>query len=158
MFLLQDIFGWLLALLLLAVPGVIAAILWAPFLVSRRVRSLFVTLPPRGSLISTYVGVILLASLPYVLGLLAVIAIVPSEEAALSNAILTLVQYLGVAYVFLVPTAAVFGLPRIGITWDPSGSRVTSWLLLALGGFWYSLTFAVPMFLLAVLLVLPGGY
>ncbi|MEF8778308.1 MAG: hypothetical protein V5A36_05290 [Natronomonas sp.] len=66
-------------------------------------------------MISTYVGVIVLASLPYVLGLIAVIAIVPSEGAALSNAILTLVQYLGVAYVFLVPTGAVFGLPGIGV-------------------------------------------
>lgn len=158
MSLLQDIFGWLFVLFLFILPSVIAAILWAPFLVSRRVRSLFVALPPRGSLVSTYVVVIVLASLPYVLGLIAVIAIVPSEGAALSNAILTLVQYLGVAYVFFVPTVVVLGLPRIGIAWDPPGSPITSWLLFAFGGLWYTLTFAVPMFLLAVLLAWPGGY
>jgi hypothetical protein len=158
MSLLQDIFGWLFTLLLLTIPGVIAAVLWAPFLVSRRVRSLFVALPPRGSLGPTYVGVLLLASLPYVLGSVAVIAIVPSEGAALSNAILTLVQYLGVAYVFLVPTVAVLGLPRLGVAWDPPGSHIASWFLLAFGGLWYTLTFAVPMSLLAVLLASPGGY
>lgn len=158
MSLLQTVLGWLFAALVLATPGAIAAICWTPFLASRRVRALFVALPPRGSLLSTYVVVALLASLPYVLGVGAIIALLPSEGAAWSNAILTLIQYVGVAYVLLAPTAAVVGLPRIGVSWDPSGRRVTAWLLLALGGLWYALTFAVPLFALAMIFAWPGGY
>lgn len=158
MSLLQNVFGWLFVALVLITPGAIAAIFWTPFLASRRVRALFVALPPRGSLLSTYLVVTLLASLPYVLGLAVIIVVLPSDGADWSNAILTLIQYVGVAYVFLAPTAAVVGLPRLGVTWDPSGSRVTSWLLLALGGLWYALTFAVPLFALAMIFVWPGGY
>ena len=155
---LQGIVGWLSLAAALLAPGAIAGAVWTPFLASRRIRSLFVALPPRGSLAPTYVAAAVLASLPYVLGLGAIIATVPSSGAQWSNAIFTLVIFAGVAYTVLVPTVAVVVLPRLGVRWDGAERRVTSWLLLALGGFWYALTFAVPLIFLAFVFALPGGY
>lgn len=158
MSLLQDTVWLLFVVLLFVTPGIVAAILCAPFLVSHRIRRLFAALPPGESLLPTYVVGIVLASLPFVLGLGAIVLFVPFEGAAVSNSILTLVQYLAVGYVLVVPTALVYGLPRAGIAWDPQGPRGSSWAILALGGFWFTVTFAVPMSLLAIVLVLPGGY
>ncbi|MFO7927487.1 MAG: hypothetical protein ACQET5_06785 [Halobacteriota archaeon] len=155
---LQDVFGWVLTLLVLSLPGLLAAVLWTPLLLSCRVRTLVVALPPRGSLLPTYVGIALTASVPYVLGLAVIVTVLPSEGAAWSNAIFTLVLAVGVVYTLFVPTAAVVGLPRLDVAWDPSDSPVASWLLLAVGGFWYAFTFAVPLFALAVLFAWPGGY
>lgn len=43
--------------LLLVVPGFLAVVLWSPFLLSGRLRSLFRHLPPANSLLSSYLVV-----------------------------------------------------------------------------------------------------
>lgn len=155
---LQDALGWILTLLVLSLPGLFAAVLWTPFLLVRRLRALLVALPPRGSLLTTYVGLALTASLPYIVGLAMIVTALPAEGAAWSNAIFTLTLLVGAVYTLLAPTVAVVGLPRTGVEWDPSDSPLATWFLLALGGLWYAFTFAVPMVALAVVFAWPGGY
>lgn len=154
----REALGWLMLALVLLLPGMIATLLWAPFLLAGRIRALFEALPPRGSLVPSYVAIGLGASLPYVLGVLGIMLALPSEGAAWSNAILTLIQWVSVVYLLILPGVAILGLPAVGIDWDPTGYGATSWALLAVGTLWYALLFAIPLFVLAVLFAWPGGY
>lgn len=144
----------LLAVVLL--PGLIAAVLWSPFLLSSRIQSLFASLPPRESTLVTYTVAAVGASLPFWLGSLA--AIVGTEGASgavMANAILDVIVPLAVVYVVGFPTIAIVVLPRVGVDWDPTGYGTGTWALLLVGGGWYAAMFAVPLFLVAVVLALP---
>lgn len=154
--------GWLTFVASLLVPGVVAAVLWTPFLIAKRVRSLFEALPPRESLVPSYVVACVGASLPFVVG--ALIALVTSDVAAadggiqLSNRLFTLSLALSVAYTAGLPLVGVIGLPRAGVDWDPTGYGASTWLILAAGGAWYAFVFALPLVAFALVLGLPGGY
>jgi len=157
-----QIAGWLGLVVVLLVPGVVATVLWTPFLVAGRLRSLFEILPPTDSLLPSYVLASLGGSLPFVAGLLAVLATGASNDpqtgAQLSNGLVNVAVAGTVGYAAGLPIVAVLGLPRAGIDWDPSGYGVSTWLLLAVGGLWYALVFAVPLVLLGIVFALPGGY
>ncbi|WP_255196989.1 hypothetical protein [Halorarius litoreus] len=149
------------ALLLLVLgPGVVASVLWTPFLASTRLRSLFRRLPPDGSLAVTYAVVTVGASLPYVLGAGVALGLVdiggPEGGARMANAILTVIVPVSLGYVLGVPLVGAVGLPRAGVDWDPTGYGVSTWLLLFVGTVWYVVLFAVPLFVLALIAAYPG--
>jgi hypothetical protein len=107
-----EVTGWLLALALFALPGIAAAVLWAPFLIATRFRALFVALPPAGRLAPSYVGVALALSVPYLAGLLLTVGLVDPAEAAWSNALVETALAAGVLTTVAAPAlAVVFGLP-----------------------------------------------
>ncbi|GAB7009173.1 hypothetical protein [Halorubrum trueperi] len=150
--------GWLLTLLLFASPGLVAAVLWSPFLLASRFRALFVTLPPAGRLVPSYVAVALALSVPYVAGLLLTVGLVDSAGPGWSNGLIETALAGGVLVTLVAPAVAVLGLPRAGVDWDPTGYGASTWALLVAAGLWYATMAAVPLFALAVVFALPGGY
>ncbi|UIO99787.1 hypothetical protein Hbl1158_14890 [Halobaculum sp. CBA1158] len=147
---------WLVAFAL--VPGVVASILWTPFLLARRIRSLFAALPPSGSAVPSFVIAGIGGSLPYVAVVAGVIGAVDPEGAAWSNALLGAVVPLSAAYVLGGPVVAALVLPRIGIDWDPTGYGPSTWALSLVASAWYAATLATPIVLMAFVFALPGGY
>lgn len=157
--LLERANGWPLVAASVFGPGVVAAVWCAPFLASVRIRALFRRLPPFESTLATYALVVVLGSLPYVLGVVAAITGVDTEGlragARMGEAILGVVVPLSVVYAVGVPPVGALGLPRAGIDWNPTGYGVSTWLLLAAGGVWYAALFAVPLALVSVILAFP---
>lgn len=157
-----DLGGWLTMLALLLGPGVVAAVLWAPFLVAGRIRALFRALPPWNGVALPYALVTVGASLPYVVGTLAAITVGadgatgPGSGAAMANALLNVIVPLSVGYVVGVPVLGAVVLPHVGVDWDPTGYGPGTWLLLFGGGAWYAAVFAVPLFVVAVVLAFPA--
>ena len=152
-----DLTGWLTFLALVLGPGLVAALLWSPFLLSSRLRRLFRRLPPTGSVVASYVPVAVGASLPYVIGAgWAIVASADGSGAAMANALLDVVVPLSVGYVAGVPAVAAAALPRLGVDWDPAGYGASTWLLLAAGGAWYALVLGGPLFVIALILAFPG--
>jgi hypothetical protein len=150
--------GWLWTLALLALPGAVAAVLWAPFLISARLRALFVALPPASRLLPSYVGVALALSIPYLVGVLLTVGLVDSAGPGWSEGFLDTALFGGVLVGLVAPALAAAGLPRLGVDWDPTGYGATTWLLLVAAGLWYAIVAAVPLVALAVGMALPGGY
>lgn len=152
----QQLGGWGFVIGLLLGPGIVAALLWSPFLVSSRVRTLFRSLPPAGSTAVSYVLVTVGLSLPYVAGTLGALVVTEGQSGGtMANAILNMLVPVSSLYVLGLPVIAIRGLPRVGRDWDPTGGDTTTWLLLIVGAAWYSALFAVPLFLFAVVLALP---
>lgn len=146
----------------LLIPGAVATVLWTPLLAAGRLRSLFERLPPTGSLVPSYAVAGLVGSLPFVAGVLAVLVTSSSNDpqtgAQLSNGFVNVAVAGTLGYAAGLPLLAALGLPKAGIDWDPTGYGASTWLLLAVGGVWYALVFAVPILLLGVVFALPGGY
>jgi len=154
--------GWLTFGLSLLVPGVVAAVCWLPFLLAKRLRSLFRALPPTESLVPSYALAGVGASLPFVVGTLVILATVDTAGRAgatrLSKPLFTMALLLFGAYTAGLPVVGVLGLPRVGVDWDPTGYGPGTWALLVAAGIWYAIIAAVPLFALAVVFGLPGGY
>ena len=152
----QEIGGWGVTLGLVVGPGLVAALLWSPFLLSSRLRALFRSLPPTRSAAVSYLGVTIGLSVPYLAGTVwAMMATKGQTGGAMANALLNVMIPVSSGYVIGLPAIAVRGLPGIGIDWDQNGYDGTTWLLLIGGSTWYSALFAVPLFLIAVILALP---
>lgn len=153
---------WLTTLAILSAPGAAATLLWTPFLAARRVRSLFRELPPTESLVPTYVLVGLGASVPFVAGFFGLLVgtdvDVQGGGMLLSKRLFTMTLLLTVGYTVGTPLVGILGVRKAGVDWDPTGYGATTWLLLAAGGLWYALVFAVPLVLSSIVLGLPGGY
>jgi hypothetical protein len=139
------------------VPGLLAAVLWSPILLSDRIRSLFGGLPPARSTVASYLLAATALSIPFVAGTGVVFAATSTEGAALSNRLLNLSFGVAIAYVILLPLAACVGLPRIGLDWDPTDYGLGTWLLLVGAALWYAAVFVVPLALFAFVLALPTG-
>ncbi|GAA0527281.1 hypothetical protein SAMN04488066_11418 [Halorubrum aquaticum] len=150
--------GWLWTLVLFALPGLVAALLWSPFLISARFRALFRALPPRGRLVPSYVGIALALSIPYLAGLLLTVGLVDSAGPGWSEGFIDTALFGGIAVAFVAPVLAVVGLPRLGVDWDPTGYGPSTWTLLVAAGLWYAVVAAVPLVALAIGMALPGGY
>jgi hypothetical protein len=138
-------------------PGVVAAVLWSPILLSGRLRSLFDRIPPRRSMGASYLLVAVGLSLPFVIGTGTVLATASTEGAALSNALLNVAFGLTIAYAVGLPVVACVGLPRVGLDWDPTSYGFGTWLLLVVAALWYTAVFVVPLALFAFILALPTG-
>ncbi|MFB6302899.1 MAG: hypothetical protein ABEH78_08580 [Haloferacaceae archaeon] len=93
------------------------------------------------------------ASVPYLAGTLW--AVRTADGAEMGNALLAVVVPLSLGYVVAVPVLAGLALPRTGVDWDPTGDGVGSWALLVAAGAWDAAVFAVPLFVVAVILALP---
>ncbi|WP_241964452.1 hypothetical protein [Halorubrum sp. 48-1-W] len=150
--------GWLWTLVLFAVPGLVAAVLWTPFLAVARFRALIRALPPRGRVGPSYVGVALALSVPYLAGVLLTVALVDSAGPGWSNGFFTTALVASGVVALGGPVVAAVGLPRLGVDWDPTGYGVSTWALLVAAGLWYAVVATVPLLALAVVLALPGGY
>jgi len=150
--------GWLQTLVLLVSPGVVAAVLWSPVLLSARLRALFAALPPAGRPVVSYVAVAVGLSVPYLAGLLLTVLTVDPEGAAWGNALIQSALAGGVAVAVVAPAVAAVGLPRLGVDWDPTGYGLGTWATLVAAGAWYALVAGVPLVALAVVVSLPGGY
>ncbi|MFD1569163.1 hypothetical protein [Halorubrum laminariae] len=150
--------GWISTLALLATPGVVAAVLWLPFLLSARFRALFRALPPAGRPAVSYVAVALGLSVPYLVGVLLTVSLVDPSGADWSNALIETALVGGLCTGFVAPVVAIVGLPRLGIDWDPTGYGPSTWAIAVAAGLWYALVAAIPLFALAIVFALPGGY
>ncbi|MDZ5810728.1 hypothetical protein U4E84_05120 [Halorubrum sp. AD140] len=150
--------GWLLTLALFVLPGLVAAALWTPILLSTRLRALFRALPPAGRLVPSYVGAALGLSVPYLAGVVLTVEFVDSAGAAWSNALVETALAGGILTALVAPAAAALALPRLGIDWDPAGYGPSTWALLVAAGLWYAAVAAAPLFALALVFGLPGGY
>lgn len=138
-------------------PGIVAAVLWSPILLSSRVRSLFDRLPPERSTIASYLLVAIGLSIPFVIGTGIVFTTTSTEGAALSNALLNMAFVLTIAYMGVLPLTSVVGLPRIGLDWDPTNYGLSTWLLLVCVVLWYAAVFVIPLAFFAFILALPTG-
>ncbi|WP_418286841.1 hypothetical protein [Halorubrum sp. DTA46] len=54
--------------------------------------------------------------------------------------------------------ASVASVASEAIGWDPTGYGPDTWALLVAAGVWYAAVAAVPLFALAIVFALPGGY
>lgn len=152
----QEFGGWGFTVGLIIGPGLVAALLWSPFLLSSRLRSLYRSLPPAGSTVVSYLGVTLGLSLPYLVGTVwAITATKGGTGATMANALLDVILPITALYVIGLPIASVEGLPRLGIDWDETGYEPSTWVLLIAGAGWYAAIFAIPLFLIALILALP---
>ncbi|UTF54869.1 hypothetical protein [Natronosalvus rutilus] len=99
----------------------------------------------------------LAGSVPYVIGVNVAIALA-GENGIWGPLILGVTLLVSVAYVIGLPILGALILPRVGVDWDPNGYGLATWALLAIGGFWYALIFAIPLALLGIVLSLPSGW
>ena len=150
--------GWLWTVALLLFPGLVAAVLCAPFLAAERLRALFRALPPRGRVLPSYVAVSVGLSVPYVVGVFLTVWLVESAGPGWSEGFLDTALFGAVLVALVAPAVAVLGLPRLGVDWDPTGYGYSTWLLLVGAGLWYAVVAAVPLVALAIGMALPGGY
>lgn len=150
--------GWLVLLALFLGPGLVAAVLCAPFLATERVRALFRSLPPRDGVGVPYVAATVVASFPYVGGTLWALSTAADggRGAQAANALLDVLVFLSLGYVVAVPLLAGVALPRVGHDWDPTGYGPGTWALLVGLGAWYAAVFAAPLFVVVVFLALPS--
>jgi len=138
-------------------PGIVAAVLWSPILLSSRIRSLFDRLPPARSTIASYLLVAIALSIPFVIGTGIVFTTTSTEGAALSNALLNMTFLLTLAYVGVLPPTSIVGLPRFGLDWDPTNYGLGTWVLLVVAVLWYAAVFVIPLAFFAFILALPTG-
>lgn len=152
----QEIGGWGFTLALIFGPGIVAALLWSPFLLSSRLRTLYRSLPPARSTLVSYLFVTVGLSIPYLAGTTwALMATEGQSGGAMANALLDVLIPVSSVYVIGIPVVAIEGLPRLGVDWDPTGYGPSTWILLIAGSTWYSALFAVPLFLISLVLAFP---
>ncbi|MFB6206856.1 MAG: hypothetical protein ABEJ05_10070 [Haloglomus sp.] len=139
------------------VPGLVAALLWSPFLLSDRLRALFRELPPRGHPLVSYLLVALGGALPYVGGgLWALSRGSDAGDAAAANTLLDVVVVTSLVYLAVGPLVAGLALPRLGRDWDPTGYGPGTWALLGAGSAWFAVLFGAPLFLMALIAAFPA--
>lgn len=148
---------WATLFVLVVGPGLVAGLLWSPFLGSDRLRSLFERLWPGGSPAVSYPLAMVGLSLPWVMTAGGAIVRGSPEELAMANALLDVVVGLSALYLVGLPLVAGFGLPRAGIDWDDTGYGPRTWALLVGGASWYVALLATPTLALSVGLALGGG-
>lgn len=149
---------WVTLLVLVAGPGVVATVLWTPVLAVGRLRALFRSLPLTRWTAANYVVVSMALSVPWVLGLgwgLAEFGSQVDGGTPSADPLLDVAVQLTGLYLVAVPVAAGAGLPALDIDWDPAGYDATTWVVLAAASAWYAAVFALPTFLLALIVSLP---
>ncbi|MFC6990239.1 hypothetical protein ACFQJD_18845 [Haloplanus sp. GCM10025708] len=134
-----------------ALAGVVAAVLWSPFLLSDRLRALF-QLGPTDHWGLNYVVACVVVTAVHGLVLGVGLALGAGRDGP-SIAVILLVSALTIGLVWAVPAVA---LPARGYEWDPRGFDAVTHLLLVGGSIWYAAIVTVPMFVLSLLLSLPA--
>ena len=152
----EQITNWGSVMVLAMLPGVFAAVLWSPVLMSRRLRGLFRLLPPTSSTIGGYLTVAVGLSIPFVVGV-GWGAAGSSQNVDVANALLNVALGITVLYLLGLPVSAVIGLPKVGIDWDETGYGLGTWAVVVMATLWYVVLFILPIALVAFLLALPTG-
>lgn len=152
----EQIITWVSSVFLAFLPGLLAAVLWSPILISRRLRELFRRLPPTDSIAVGYVVVAIGLSIPFIIGIGFGVA-GSTHSVDVANALLNVVFGLTIVYLIGLPVGTVVGLPRVGIDWDPTGYRRSTWVVIIMATLWYLVLFIIPLVLFAFLLALPTG-
>lgn len=137
-------------------PGLAAALLWSPFLLSARLRALFRCIPPGSGPTGSYLLLAAGGGLPYVAGGLWALSRGDAGEVAAANALLDVLVGVSIGYVLLAPVLAGIVLPALGYDWDETGYGVGTWALLVAGSGWYAALLSAPLFLVAVVAAFPG--
>lgn len=138
-------------------PGLVAALLWSPFLLADRLRALFRTLPPGAGVAGSYLLLAVGGGLPYVAGgLWALSQSADAGDAAVANALLDVLVGLSLGYVVVAPVLAGIVLPALDVDWDPTGYGAGTWALLVAGSGWYAALLSAPLFLMAVVVAFPA--
>jgi len=148
------------ALLSLAVtavlPGFVEAVLCLPLLLSVRGRELFRSLPPTGSVASSYLLTMVVLSGPFIAGVVAAFGL-DVWQRPIYDVLIQIVSVVSLSYVVVLPVTAIIGLPRYGIDWDPTGYGIGTWVVMILSTLWYVIWFIIPIVFIAGLLALPTG-
>jgi hypothetical protein len=146
-------------LLLLAVvalaPGTVAGVLWSPFLLSGRLRSLVETLDPTGVWPVTYAVGTVLTGFLVVVGFVLLLGDLPNDSAAGANLLLDGVVVTVVVLVAVGWAGSTLVAPRLGYDWDPTGYGLGTHVLVLAGAVWYAVVLATPFFLLSLVFALP---
>ena len=148
---------WATLFVLVIGPGLVAGLLWSPFLGSDRLRSLFERLWPGQSPVVSYPLVMVGLSLPWVMTAAGAMVRGSPDELAMANALLDAVVGLSALYLLGLPLVAGLGLPRAGIDWDDTGYGPRTWALLIGAASWYVALLAAPTLALSVGLALGGS-
>lgn len=114
--------------------------------------------PPNGRLLTSYVGVSIALSVPYLTGVVLTVTLAGEAGPAWSEGFLVTALFGGIGVGLVAPAVAVIGLPRLGTDWDPTGYGPGTWGSLLAAGLAYALVAAVPLVALAIGMALPGGY
>jgi len=122
----DSVVGWLWTLALFLFPGLVAAGLCARF-AAERLRELFRALPPNGRLLTSYVGVSIALSVPYLTGVVLTVTLAGEAGPAWSEGFLVTALFGGIGVGLVAPAVAVIGLPRLGTDWDPTGYGPGTW-------------------------------
>lgn len=154
---LDAVVGLALAAVLILIPGAFAAIPTAVFLLFARVRALFAAVPPTDSPYPAYVLLTVGFGVPWSVSALAALNAPVTGPASTANAMLDVVFGLGIMYLLGLPTAATALLPRLGVDWDDTGYGPRTWALVAATTTVYTLSLAVPFFLVSLVFALPTG-
>lgn len=153
---LSRLASWALLLGLVLGPPAVAMALWSPFLLSARIRALFRGLPPTGSAVPSYAVAAVCLWVPYLAGLLWVLADTAGTSGAVTaNGLLDVVVPVSLIYVVGLPAIAAVGLPRVGIDWDQTGYGLATWAVLLAGAAWWAVLLGGPVFLLSLVMALP---
>lgn len=142
--------------LIVALPGIAETVFCLPILLSARTRALFRSLPPARSVAVSYLSIMLVLSIPFVAGIVAVFGLAAWDE-PIYNVLIRIATVVSVSYLVVLPATAIVGLPRYGLDWDPTGYGVRTWTVLLLSTLWYVVPLFVPIALLSALLALPTG-
>jgi len=152
----EAIADWGSVIFLAMLPGVFAAVVWSPILVSRRLRILFGCLSPTNSTAVGYLIVAVGLSIPFVIGV-GVGTAGSTQSVDVANALLNVAVGITVFYLIGLPVSAVIGLPKAGIDWDPTGYGLGTWAVVVVATLLYVALFTVPIIFFAFLLALPTG-
>lgn len=148
--LLDELVSYLSLIGFLLGVGVFATICWSPILLSSRFRQLFERLPPFESVAFTYGVVGVGAAAPYLLGLVASLAVADT-----GRALFTVVVVVSIGYLVAIPLLGAVVLPWVGVDWDPTGYGLSTWALLLAGAIWYTALFALPLTMISIVFSLP---
>lgn len=148
---------WLTLLVLVAGPGLVATVVWSPVLAVGRLRTLFRALPLTSNLLVNYVVTAMVLSVPWIVAFgwsLAEIGAQVGAGTETGKPLINVGFQLGVLYAAGLPLVAGYGLPRIGIDWDPNGYAPGTWLALVAASTWYAVIYVVPALFFGIIMSL----
>lgn len=149
--------GLALAAVLILLPGALAAVPTAAFLLSARVRALFAAVPPTDSPYPSYALLTVGLGAPWSVAALAALNAPVTGPASTANAMLDVVLGLGLVYLLGLPVTVAALLPRFGVDWDDTGYGPRTWVIVTATTSVYTLSLAVPFFVVSLVFALPTG-
>jgi len=113
---------------------------------------------PNGRLLTSYVGVSIALSVPYLTGVVLTVTLAGEAGPAWSEGFLVTALFGGIGVGLVAPAVAVIGLPRLGTDWDPTGYGPGTWGASSPPDWRTRSSPPCPVVALAIGMALPGGY